>query len=197
MRFDADPKSKFKHKKNKNSFNNTLLGFCGHSCYSYTTAMRFYPDLTRKDIQYMQLCIETSKIFSTCGKKKYAAVLVDEFGHVVGIGYNGGPKNYIHCEDGGCPRYLEGTPSGAAYDNCIAVHAEANAFLHSDYSSRAKKMYVNGPPCYSCAKLIVNSTIHTVYYMQDSGYAQWKEIKEFLRKNYVEVIRVDNASVKA
>lgn len=157
--------------------------------------MRFYPNVSRKDIQYMQLCIQSARIFSTCAKRKYAAVLVDEYDHIVGMGYNGGPRGSVHCEDGGCPRLMENSPSGSNYDNCIAVHAEANALLHSDYSSRAKKIYVNGPPCYSCAKLLVNSTIHTVYYLPDNSYKQWKEIKSFLRKNYIEVIEVNSASV--
>lgn len=148
---------------------------------------------SRKDIQYMNLCIQISKIFSTCGKKKYAAILVDDLGHVLGMGYNGGPRGLVHCEDGGCPRYLENSPNGSVYDNCIAVHAEANALLHSDYSARPKKLYVNGPPCFSCAKLIANSTVETVYYIYDSGYSNWDQVKSFLEKCSVKTIEVKNA----
>jgi dCMP deaminase len=136
----------------------------------------------RKNKQYMQMCIETAKIFSTCGKKKYAAVLVDKNDHIVGIGYNGGPRGFEHCEDGGCPRFQQMSDSGSSYDNCIAVHAEANALLHSDYSSQAYKIYVNGPPCFSCAKLIANSTIEQVYYIEDNSYKDWENINSFLRK---------------
>lgn len=138
--------------------------------------------LTRKDIQYIELCRSMSSIFSTCGKKKYAAVLVDEYGHIVGVGYNGGPSNFQHCEDGGCPRYIENSPSGSDYDNCIAVHAEANALLHSDYSSKPIKLYVNGPPCFSCAKLIANSTVQEVVYIQDTQYNDWVNVRNFLQK---------------
>lgn len=136
----------------------------------------------RKNKQYMQMCIETANIFSTCGKKKYAAVLVDKNDHIVGIGYNGGPRGFQHCEDGGCPRFQQMSDSGSSYDNCIAVHAEANALLHSDYSSQAYKIYVNGPPCFSCAKLIANSTIEQVYYIEDNSYKDWENINSFLRK---------------
>jgi len=136
----------------------------------------------RKNKQYMQMCIETAKIFSTCGKKKYAAVLVDKNDHIVGIGYNGGPRGFQHCENGGCPRFQQMSDSGSSYDNCIAVHAEANALLHSDYSSQAYKIYVNGPPCFSCAKLIANSTIKQVYYIEDNSYKDWENINSFLRK---------------
>ncbi len=130
----------------------------------------------------MQMCIATANIFSTCGKKKYAAVLVDKNDHIVGIGYNGGPRGFQHCEDGGCPRFQEMSDSGSIYDNCIAVHAEANALLHSDYSSQAYRIYINGPPCFSCAKLIANSTVEQVYYIGDSSYKDWENINSFLYK---------------
>jgi len=119
--------------------------------------------LTRKDRQYMEMCKSASVVFSTCSKKKYAAFLVDSVGHVVGMGYNGGPTKYEHCENGGCPRLKDESASGSSYDNCIAIHAEANALLHSDYSSKPVKIYVNGPPCFTCAKLIANSTIKEVF----------------------------------
>lgn len=128
------------------------------------------------------MCIATANIFSTCGKKKYAAVLVDRNDHIVGIGYNGGPRGFQHCEDGGCPRFQEMSDSGSIYDNCIAVHAEANALLHSDYSTQPYKIYVNGPPCFSCAKLIANSTVEQVYYIADSSYGDWDNVISFLHK---------------
>ena len=153
--------------------------------------MRFYPNISRKDIQYMQLCISMANIFSTCAKKKYAAVLIDELGHIVGMGYNGGPKSSTHCQDGGCPRYLQNSESGSNYDNCIAIHAEVNAIIHSNYSSKPKKIYVNGPPCFSCAKIIVNSTIEEVYYLSDSSYKNWENIKKFFTDNLVKTIAIN------
>jgi len=154
-------------------------------------------DLKKKDIQYIQMCISMSEIFSTCSKRKYAAILVDEYGHIVGVGYNGGPKNMVHCSDGGCPRVTDNSPNGSMYDNCIAIHAEANAFLHSDYSARPKKIYINGPPCFSCAKLIANSTVEKIYYIKDNNYLDWEKVKSFLVQNSKQVIEVTNASIKA
>jgi len=151
----------------------------------------YHYNFSEKDKKYMSLCIFMADLFSTCGKKKYAAVLIDSFNHVVGMGYNGGPSGFTHCEDGGCPRYLDNSPSGSVYDNCIAVHAEQNALLHSDYSSRAEKIYVNGPPCFTCAKLIANSTIKKVYYIEDPNYKDWDKIKDFLNKAKVETIGIE------
>lgn len=139
----------------------------------------------------MNLCFQYASTFSTCGKKKYSAMLIDAHGHVVGTGYNGGPSGFDHCEDGGCPRYVEDSPPGSNYDNCIAVHAEQNAFLHSDYSSHPLKMYVNGPPCFTCAKLIANSTVKQVFYFEDSSYKNWIDVESFLHKAGVETIKVE------
>ena len=150
--------------------------------------------MNRKDEQYMELCSSISKIFSTCAKRKYAAISVDEYGHIVGVGYNGGPSGVKHCDEGGCPRLTQGSENGSIYDNCIAIHAEANALLHSDYSSRAKKMYINGPPCFSCAKLIANSTVDTVYCLSDQSYKEWPKVKKFLSECSVKVLEANHAS---
>jgi dCMP deaminase len=149
----------------------------------------------RKDLQFMKLCKDMSSIFATCGKRQYACLLVDELGHIVGSGYNGGPKGTKHCDEGGCPRFANQTPSGSNYDDCIAIHAEQNAFLHSDYSAKPVKLYVNGPPCFTCAKLIANSTVKDVYYIEDLNYANWKTVNQFLLDCGVSTWKVDNASL--
>lgn len=149
----------------------------------------------RKHKQYLSLCLSIAKTFSTCSKRQYGAVLVDESGHVVGIGYNGGPSGYPHCKDGACPRLHENSANGSNYDNCIAIHAEANALLHSDYSARAKILYVNGPPCFSCAKLIANSTVDKIVYLKDDSYLQWGEVEKFLVSSNVDLLGIDHASI--
>ena len=150
--------------------------------------------ITRKDIQYMEMCKSMSSIFATCGKRQYGCLLIDEQGHVVGFGYNGGPKGSRHCDEGGCPRFLNNSPSGSSYDDCIAIHAEQNAFLHSDYSSKPVKLYVNGPPCFTCAKLIANSTVKEVFYIEDPSYVKWPEVNQFLLNCGISTWKVDNAS---
>jgi deoxycytidylate deaminase len=140
----------------------------------------------RKDLQFMEWCKAGALIFSTCAKKKYMAILVDEANNIIGTGYNGGPSGAVHCDDGGCPRMKEGSASGSNYDNCIACHAEQNIFVRSDYSSKGTTLYVNGPPCFTCAKLIVNSTITRLVYIRDDSYADWPKVHKFLEDNKVE-----------
>lgn len=110
------------------------------------------------------------------------AIIVDSAGHVVATGYNGGPKGFHHCTDGGCPRASSDALHGSSYENCIAIHAEANALLHSDYTIRrgGATLYVNGPPCWDCAKLIANSGITKVVCSEDKEYSDWGRVKDFL-----------------
>jgi len=154
------------------------------------------PLFSRKDVQFIKLCEIGSFIFSTCGKKKYMAILTDDDYLVVGFGYNGGAPGSVHCEDGGCPRLEQGSESGSVYDNCIAVHAEQNAFLHSDYTSKPTKLFVNGPPCFTCAKIIVNSSVKKVFYIRDESYSQWAEISGFMNSHGVETLGFANAGPK-
>jgi dCMP deaminase len=151
---------------------------------------------SRKDIQFLKLCEVGSSIFSTCGKRKYMAVLTDDDYLVLGLGYNGGPPKSTHCEDGGCERLAQGSKSGSVYDNCIAVHAEQNAFLHSDHTAKPTKLFVNGPPCFTCAKLIVNSSVKTVFYIRDESYEKWGDISRFMKEHGVETLGFVNAGSK-
>jgi len=154
------------------------------------------PLFSRKDIQFLKFCISGSQIFSTCSKRKYMSILTDDNYMVIGLGYNGGPKNYLHCDAGGCPRVTENSPNGSNYDNCISIHAEQNALLHSDHSARPTRLYVNGPPCFTCAKLIVNSTIKKVFYIRDESYSDWPKVAEFMKQNNIELLGYTDASPK-
>jgi len=126
--------------------------------------------ITRKDEQMMALCLAQAKIFRTCSRRAAAAIIVDERYHVIGTGYNGVPSGMTHCIDGGCPRGQSDVKPGSEYGNCFAIHAEANALLHSDYTANGKYMYVSSEPCFDCAKLIANSTIIGIYYLHDPNF---------------------------
>lgn len=147
---------------------------------------------TGKDLKWLRLCMAGAHEFSTCGKRQYMAIIVDRHGHDVGIGYNGGPKNYLHCKDGGCPRLAEGSVPGSVYDNCIAIHAEQNAILHSDYTARRDggTLYVNGPPCFTCTKLISNSGLKRVVFVEDPSYQGFSQCEAFFDAAEVTLVPV-------
>lgn len=101
-----------------------------------------------------------------CRRARHGAVIVKNH-RIVATGYNGGPSGGRSCLAGQCPRGLlskEELPSNHAdYSNCIALHAEANAIAYAHGSATAgATIYITGPPCDMCAKLIRAAGIGTV-----------------------------------
>jgi len=130
---------------------------------------------------------------STCVRRQVGAVIAQS-NRVRATGYNGAPSGYGHCSDGACPRAnIDGVEQGSSYDNCIAIHAEANALLHCETLHReGAVIYCTDFPCFSCAKLISNSGIGRVVYDENGLYEGWEEVRDFMRDCGV---RVHRASV--
>lgn len=141
--------------------------------------------------QWMRWCESGAEIFRTCSRRSYMAIVLSSSGRTLGTGYNGAPSGAPHCVDGGCPRAASESSHGAPYGNCVAVHAEANALLHSDRSAReGGTLYVNGPPCWDCTKLIAGSGIKTVVYKEDNEYADWPKCKQLLESVGINCVAV-------
>lgn len=145
---------------------------------------------TDKEARYLQWAIEGADLFSTCGKQKYFAIILDVYGRVVATGYNGGPKGYPHCDsEGACPRLAEGSAPGTSYDNCISIHAEENAVIHADFTSMQKgTLIVNGQVCFNCAKLITNAGIRRVVWLEDGIERQRGRVEAFFESCGVESV---------
>ena len=94
---------------------------------------------------------------------KVGACIVNTKKRIVGIGYNGFPYG---CDDDVFPwdRDKEGF-----LDNKYAyvVHAEPNAILNATCSLENCTLYVSLFPCNECAKLIIQSGIKKVVYIDD------------------------------
>lgn len=136
------------------------------------------------DRQWLMTCVRSAEIFQTCSRRAYFSIILDENGMVAGTGWNGVPSGQKHCIDGGCPRVSSPSEHGSSYDNCNSIHAEANALLHSDWTNRSNgdgsTLYVNGPPCFSCAKLIANSGVKRIVCLSDDNYPDWPRVKQFI-----------------
>ena len=147
-----------------------------------------------KDLKYLSWVTNGAKIFSTCAKRQYMAMVVDDYGYVVGVGYNGPPSGFVHCIDGGCPRLTEDSTPGTNYDNCVSNHAEANAIINCQNRTamRNATLYTNGEPCYTCAKLTANTGISKIVYTSDPSYVypQWGEISEFFTKASIRLTHI-------
>jgi dCMP deaminase len=147
--------------------------------------------LTEKDRKYMEWAAYGGKLFSTCSRRQYMAIIIGRDGRVLGTGYNGAPPGMRHCVDGGCPRAqrAEGDGHGTGYDDCIAIHAEQNALLYSDRTARmGGTLYINGPPCFGCAKEIANSGLRRVVFQDDPNYKETARVREFLRDAGIKVV---------
>lgn len=143
-----------------------------------------------KDLKYLAWAVAGAQLFSTCGKGQYMAIIVDADGYVVGVGYNGGPHGWVHCVEGGCPRFIENTPSGSSYDNCISIHAEWNAIIHALGGVRGGTLYVNGESCFTCAKIVANAGIRRVVYLESRQAIDATAAVAFFEQCGVDVVPV-------
>lgn len=102
---------------------------------------------------------------ATCPRRKVGCIITDKNGLLLASGYNGPPRALPHCTETPC----EGTkdPPGNT-TNCIAVHAEQNALLQlGDRIERASVLYTTAMPCFTCTKLICQTGIKRVVYMDE------------------------------
>lgn len=101
-----------------------------------------------------------------CTRRKVGAVLVDPQHRILATGYNGAPPGSPGCLEGACPRgqkSFEEHPAYTDYDDCISVHAEANALLYADgWHSRGATLYSTDMPCRGCQKLIEGAGVAQV-----------------------------------
>jgi dCMP deaminase len=97
---------------------------------------------------------------SDCDRDKVGAVVVKDR-RIRATGYNGSPAGTPGCDS--CPRRESGCEKGASYDNCVAVHAEANALIYCNREDLVgATLYVTREPCFACDKLIQAAGVHAV-----------------------------------
>ena len=111
----------------------------------------------RYDRTYLRMAVEWSKL-SHCVRKQVGAIVVKN-GMIISDGYNGTPNGFDNvCE------IDDGTT------NWYVIHAEANAILkcarHGN-SCDGATLYQNYSPCRECSKLILQSGIKRVVYLNE------------------------------
>lgn len=108
---------------------------------------------------------------STCLRRQVGAVIVKDK-RILTTGYNGAPSGTAHCEQlGGCIREKLGIPSGERHEICRAIHAEQNAIVQAaryGISLEGSSLYCTHQPCSLCAKMIINTGVKEVFYLE--GY---------------------------
>jgi dCMP deaminase len=111
------------------------------------------------DEYFMNIAIQAATR-STCDRKHVGAVIVKDK-TILSTGYNGSIRGLPHCDDVG--HMMEN-------GHCIAtVHAEANAIIQAAKNGTAidgADIYVTASPCWNCFKLIANSGIRRICYLE-------------------------------
>lgn len=90
------------------------------------------------------------------------ACIVNQNKRIVGIGYNGLP---FGCSDDKFPWNRDGDFLDTKYP--YVVHAEPNAILNATNNLNDATLYVSLFPCNECMKLIIQSGIKEIVYLDD------------------------------
>ena len=141
--------------------------------------------LDKWDNLYLEMAEAASKL-SHASRKKVGAILVKD-NNILSFGYNGTPSG---C-DNVCEEWMPGVDygDGTWVTKREVLHAESNAIskvARSTQSSEGSTLYVTLSPCFECAKLIIQSGIKKVVYVDK--YRDDSSIR-FLTENNIEVIQ--------
>ena len=102
---------------------------------------------------------------ATCVRREVGAVITSEAGIVLATGFNGVPQGIDHCNEGSpCTGAL--AKSGTHLDECLAIHAEQNALIQLSNPREAAYIYTTTETCIHCTKMLLNTSIHTIYFRQ-------------------------------
>ena len=130
------------------------------------------------DKAYLRLAKEWGKL-SYCKRKQVGAIIVRDK-MIISDGYNGSPSGFENCcED------EEGLTKWSV------LHAEANAILkvaRSTQTCEGATLYITLSPCKECSKLIHQSGIKRVVYLE--GYKDDSGL-QFLEKAGVQVDHIE------
>ena len=135
----------------------------------------------RYDMAYLRMA-QTWSALSHCNRKQVGAIIV-KGGMIISDGFNGTPSGFDNCcenENGDTLWYV--------------LHAEANAILKvakSTHNCEGATLYLTLSPCKDCSKLVVQSGIKRVVYM--NAYKDESGIN-FLREAGIELEQIENPS---
>lgn len=114
---------------------------------------------------------------ATCPRRKVGAMIADERGRPLAVGYNGPAAGRPHCTDHPCPG--ASYPSGQGLEFCEAIHAEQNAILQLRNPDRAFTIFLTTFPCNSCIKLLLGTPIQEIVYRDGYPHGEsalwWEE----------------------
>ena len=135
------------------------------------------------DVAYLKMALEWAKL-SYCKRKQVGALIVKDR-TIISDGYNGTPSGFENC----CEDENNQT-------KWYVLHAEANAILKISRSTQSREgatLYLTLSPCKECSKLIFQSGIKRVVYIQD--YSD-NEGLAFLKDAGVEILKISKEELE-
>jgi len=126
------------------------------------------------DKAYLRMALEWAKL-SYCKRKQVGAIIVKNR-MIISDGYNGTPSGFKNC--------CEDSQGNTEW---YVLHAEANAILKcasSAQSTDGATLYITMSPCKDCSKLVLQSGIKRVVYIEK--YKDFSGL-EFLEKAEIEI----------
>jgi dCMP deaminase len=136
------------------------------------------------DIAYLKMAKEWGKL-SYCKRKQVGALIVKDR-MIISDGYNGTPSGFDNCcED------------NDGKTHWFVLHAEANAILKlasSTQSAKGATLYLTLSPCKECSKLILQSGISKVVYIDE--YSDDDGIS-FLKEHQIELQQIGEKDMYA
>ena len=136
-----------------------------------------------KELEYHKTYLKMAQIWSSLSKsrRKKVGALVVKNGTIISDGYNGTPSGFPNdCED------IDGNT------HWYVLHAEANAILKTSRSTQdisGSTLYLTLSPCKECSKLIIQSGIKKIVYIED--YRDQDGIK-ILRAAGIEITKIND-----
>lgn len=133
----------------------------------------------RYDRAYLRMASEWGAL-SHCERKQVGALIVKD-SMIISDGYNGTPTGFDNC----CEDENQKT-------QWYVLHAEANAIMKvakSTNNSNGATLYITLSPCRECSKLVLQSGIKRVVYL--NAYKDNSGLK-FLEKAGVELEHIPN-----
>lgn len=123
----------------------------------------------------------------TCDRGKSGCVIVKNK-RIISTGYVGAPAGCKHCDELGHEMHTVKKEDGTESRHCIRTsHAEENAIIQaarSGVSTEGATLYCKMSPCYTCAKMIINSGIVRVVALKD--YHASKRSKEIFKESGIQ-----------
>ena len=112
---------------------------------------------------------------NTCPRRAVGCVILSDLGHVLSTGFNGVPSGMTSCFVNDCG--ASQARSGDSLAECLAVHAEMNALMQLRTPREASEIIVTSSPCMHCMKMLLNTEIQMIYFveMYNLKALQWWE----------------------